>query len=153
MSDFVKEGKVFGIIPVEKYAKITYLMVVGAAVLALLLTVLALGGIGLGINMLVTLVSLIGLLMAAFGLFLLKDVFSALDQNHFMYILVVWVVMFVVTMIFGNALGGYVGLFIVLLLNVASAVLLYTGYNSWSRGRMITKDNISSEIQFALKRS
>jgi hypothetical protein len=149
MSNFIKDGKVFGVVPHAQYLKIAYLLMLGGGVLNLLSFMLALGSIAIGLGQLAMLLSVVGLLMVVLGLLVLGEDFSALEKNHFLYICVLFVALYVL----GGIIGNTGVLVLALLVSLAGLFMLYVGYNSWSKGRMITKDNVAAEVQLATKRA
>lgn len=149
------DNNIMGFIPKGEYVKITYLTLLGAAGAGLLLSLFALLGFPLPLQNLIMLANIAGLLLAILGYFVFKNEFSALDQSHLLYIVVIIGVFLVASIILAPALAivWFLATGVILLLAVAQLVMMYTGYNSWKRGRTITKENVQSEIQLALKRS
>jgi hypothetical protein len=153
MSD-APNNKIMGFIPKAEYVKYTYYLLLGATAGGALLSLLALIGIYIPLGQLCQLAMVIGLIMALLGCFVFRPEFSGLDQSHLVYIAVVIGVLFLVGLILSSAVAILVILvhLVTLLIVLAQLVAAWTGYNSWSRGRTITKDNIQSEVQAALKR-
>lgn len=151
MSD---DNAIMGFIPKNDYVRYAYYLLLGASALGLLLSLFALMGIGMPFQGLVTIANVLGLVMALLGYFVFKSEFSTLDQSHLLYLSVLIGIFFIVGIILGSIImtAVFVGLALVLLVSFAQLLLLWTGYNSWSHGRSVTKENIQSEIQLALKR-
>ena len=124
MSD---SNTIMGFIPKDQYVKYTYYLLLASSLGGLVLTLFGLLGIIIPLSPLFGLAGLCGLILALIGFFFFKEEFSALVPT----------LMFLVTFLVG----------------AAQLIMIWTGYNSWSRGRSITKDNVKSEVQLALKRS
>lgn len=148
-------NKIMGLVPKDKYVLYAYYMLLGSAAAGIALTILGVIGVYLPLGGLIGLVGLIGLIMALAGYFGFKDQFSPLDQAHLLYLVIVFAVFFVAGLVIGGAFYSSFGalMMVSLLLNLIQALLLFTGYNSWKHGRTITKENVKSEVQLALKRS
>jgi len=147
--------KLMGFMPKDKYVKISYALILGGCALGALIAVLALVGVVLPFGGIAMLLGVAGLVLALLGVFMFKAEFSALDQNHLIYIAVAYAVFFITAQILLSALAvNFTLVFLVaILLNAFGLLLFFTGFNSWSHGRTITKDNIKSEIQLATKRA
>lgn len=154
MSDLNDGNKVLGLAPAQ-YVKIAYLLVVISSGVGVLLSLLALANIFLSIGALTNLLGFIGLLMAVVGWAAFKDKFAPLEVSHLQFI----VLMFVLFLLIGLLVGAILLpapniLFLVsLLLGIVQFVLIFTGFNSWSHGRIVTKDNVQNEVKLALKRA
>lgn len=153
MSD-ASTTKVLGFIPKSKYVPYMYMSLLAGIVIGFLLTLLGVVGISLGLlNVLPGVLSIAALILALLGIFLLQNEFSALDRSHFIYVGVVYLVAWFAAMLLGNALGflPILAQIAVLAISAAGAILIWTGFNSWQGGRAVTKDNVKSEVQTALK--
>ena len=153
MSDASNE-KLLGFIPKERYVHFAYmfLLIMGAgnALYALLAI------IGLQMESAVPAVTMLGLMsviLAAVGLTKHKADFTELDHAHFKYMAAIFLAFMVLNLIGGGvyAIAYVLGFLVTAALGAAQAVLVWTGYNSWQGGRVITKDNIKAEIQTAIK--
>lgn len=116
-----------GIIPKEKYARITYiLMLVGA-------------GAGLIISPL-SIVAFAGFVLAILGAFVFPQHFSLLENRHFKYIGVVCLIAFVLILLsLGSALF--------LLLALLQLFAFYIGFTAFRAGRVIDGSNIVDEAK------
>ncbi len=146
---------ILGFIPKNKYVQITYWLLLAGAAGGLALSLLALIGMIVPLGGIFTLCGLAGLVLALAGFFLFKPDFATLDQSHLMYMLIVFAVFFVIGMIVGSSFFAMPTMMyaVSVLIGAADLLMVWTGYNSWSHGRIITKDNIKSEVQQAIKRS
>jgi hypothetical protein len=146
--------KIMGFIPKDQYVKYTYYLLLASSIGAAVLTLLGLIGIHIPLMQLFGLAGIAGLILALIGFFVFKEEFSALDQSHLLYICIIIAVFFLAGLILGQAfaLVTYLMLLVSLLVFVAQLIMVWTGYNSWSHGRSITKSNVKSEVQQALKR-
>ncbi len=149
------DGKILGFIPKDQYLKIDYYLLLASGVVGLLSSVLGILGIILGLGGLSTLTGVLALLMSLGGYFLFREEFSELEQNHFAYICLLFLTGFIAGIII--AAFAILGLLVVWLLSILVSIgmlaLTFTGYNSWAHGRMMSKDNLKSEIQLAMKRA
>ena len=147
-------GKIMGFIPKDEYVKYTYYLLLVSSIGAAVLTFLGLINIHIPLFHIFGLAGLAGLILALIGFFIFKEEFSALDQSHLGYLCVLMAVFFLSGLILGQAfaLVTYLMLLVSLLVSVAQLIMVWTGYNSWSHGRSITKNNVKSEVQQALKR-
>ena len=146
-------SNIMGFIPKSKYLQIAYWLLLIAAIGGPILTLLLMLGVYIPLGALVTLCGLASLVMALAGYFLFKQEFSALEQNHLLYMAIIYGVFFVITLVLSQSyyVAGINVVF--MLVGLAYALMAWTGFNSWKHGRTITKDNIKSEIQLATKRS
>lgn len=154
MSDINAGGNVLGLEP-NKYVKINYLILLTAAVLGVISSLLWALTIPTGLGGIMNLLSVLGLIMAVVGWLAFKEKFNALELNHLKYICVLFLAFFVVGLILGAALfAAPMGMSVILLIvGAAQVLLLFTGYNSYQHGRTITKDSVQSEVKAALSRS
>lgn len=153
MSD-ASNDKIMGIVPKDRYMYFTYMFLLVAAAGNALFSVFGLIGIhlasaGYGVMVL----GLLALILAIVGLTKHKNDFSALEHAHFKYIGFLFIAFFIINIVFGSLYGisFFLGYLCTIILGLAQAVLVWTGYNAWQGGRVITKDNIKSEVQIALK--
>ncbi len=149
------ENTIMGFIPKDKYVKITYILILVSCGLGLLTSLFGLLGIGLPLGGIVNLTGLLGLVMALLGLFVFKNEFPSLDQSHLLYLAILFAIFFVATIILAAALTIVpVLLYLVLIaVTIVQTILFFTGYNSWSHGRSVTKNNVKAEMQLAFKRA
>ena len=154
MSD-TSNDSIMGFIPKNKYVEYTYYLLLVGAAGGLLLSLLGIMGILIPLGGLFQLAGLIGLILALLGFFVFKKDFSSLDQSHLLYLAVVFGVFFVISIVIGVSLFMSLILLyaVTFLIGAIYLLILWTGFNSWKHGRTVTKDNIKSEIQLALKRS
>jgi hypothetical protein len=154
MSD-PSDNKIMGFIPKSRYVQITYYLLLAAVVGGLVLSLLAMIGVIIPLGGLFNLAGLIGLVMALLGFFVFKAEFSALDQSHLLYISVVIGAFIIIGIVIGASLfaAPMLAYMVTFLLACAQVLMVYTGYNSWKRGRSITKENIKDEVQLAMKRA
>lgn len=149
------EDKLLGFIPKARYTYLMYVLVLCGAGIGVLASLIMLVGIYPGpLGNIGALMGLGGLILALLGVFLYKEDFSELDRSHFIYVAIVYAAMWVAAVFFGSALAFVyiLGQIAVVAISIVGAVLIFTGYNSWRGGRMITKDNLQSEVKIALKR-
>lgn len=146
------DGKIAGLVTPAQYVKVMYYLLLLAAGCGVLGGILAMVHIYVPLGGIAMLAGLIALLKMVLGLTVLKDVFSALDRNHFAYVGILFLI-FVFFGIFLGAMGGMmITVLISLVLNIAELVLFWTGLNSWQHARMISAGNLQSEVQLAAKR-
>jgi FtsH-binding integral membrane protein len=151
MSD---DNQIMGFIPKGDYVKYAYYLLLVATAGATVLSLLAMLNVYIPLGQLFQLAFVVGLVMALLGFFIFKSEFSSLDQAHLLYMSVVVGCIFIVGLIFSNALGITLMMVhvVTLLVVIAELLAVWTGYNSWKNGRTITKANIQEEIKLALKR-
>ena len=152
MSSLVTNGKVLGILPVGQYTKITYILLLISSGVALISTFLAVVGIYLGLGLIGGVCGILALLFAVLGIALLATDLTSLDKNHLTYICVLFVAFYLLSFLFA-AIGGLLALLLSLFFAVIQFGLVFTGFNSWSKGRMLSAQNIKSELNLAVKRS
>lgn len=153
MSD-TNEEKIMGIVPKARYMYFAYMfLLVSAAGNALFSVFGILGFAPDSAAVAVTALGLLAVILAAVGLTKHKDDFTALEHAHFKYIAAMFLAFLVLNVLFGGVYGiSYLlGYLCTIALGLLQAVLVWTGYNSWQGGRVITKDNIKAEIQEAIK--
>lgn len=167
MSD-AQDEKIMGIVPKARYMYFAYMfLLVSAAGNALFSVFGILGFAPDSAAVAVTALGLLAVILAAVGLTKHKDDFTALDHAHFKYIAAMFLAFLVLNLLFAamfqaflvlNLLFGGVygisyalGYLCTIALGLLQAVLVWTGYNSWQGGRVVTKDNIKSEVQIAIK--
>ncbi len=151
----VMNDKIMGFVPKSQYVKITYYLLLGSAIAGLFLSLMALIGVFIPLGGLVQLAGILGLVMALVGLIGFKKEFSSLDQSHLVYLAVLFGVFFVIGIIVAATFYSsiFLAMAVSFIIGLAQLLLLYTGYNSWKHGREITKDNIRSEVQLAVRRA
>ncbi len=100
----------------------------------------------------VMVLGLLSVILSVVGLTKNKGDFSEHDHAHFKYMVVMFVVFFAVYLVFGGVYGiAYIlGYLCTAAIGAAQSVLVWTGYNSWQDGRVITKENIKEEIKLAV---
>lgn len=154
MSDVNEGNKVLGLDPAQ-YVKIAYLLVVISSGAGVLLSLLAMANIFLGIGALTNLLGFVGLLMAVIGWAAFKEKFASLEVSHLQFIVLMFVLFLLVGLLVGAFLFGAPSLLYVvsLLLGIVQFVLIFTGFNSWNHGRIVTKANVQDEVKLALKRA
>lgn len=153
-SNMPGNNKALGLEP-PKYVKVAYILLLIAAGVGLLTSLLAMIGVFTGLGAIANLLGIAGVVMGILGWAVFKDKFSALEMNHLQYIVILFLAFFVVGIVVGammlmSPMGTYAAM---LLLGIAQFGLIFTGYNSWTHGRMITKDNIQGEVKAAMNRS
>lgn len=150
----MSENKVLGLEP-AKYVKIAYILLLVSSAIGVLTSLMALVGIFTVLGGIASLAGIIGLLMAVIGWAGFKDSFSGLGLNHLKYIVILFLAFLVIGIIVGAIfLMSPVALYgASLVMGAIQLVLVYTGYNSWGRGRSITKDNLKDEVRAALNRA
>lgn len=154
MSDASNNDKIMGIVPKERYMYFTYMFLLISAAGNALFSVFGLIGLTLeSAGYAVMVLGLMACIMAVVGLTKHKDDFSPLDHAHFKYIAILFVAFFVINIVFGGvyAIAYFLGYLCTIVLGLAQAVLVWTGFNAWQGGRVITKENFKSEMQTALK--
>jgi len=149
------DDKIMGLIPKEKYMHIAYMFLVISAAGNALYALFGLIGIEFASAVpAVTLMGVLAVVMAAIGLTKHKDDFTAVEHAHFKYIAVLFLVFLVANVLIGGAvyaIAHFLGYLCTMAFGALQAVLVWTGYNSWQGGRVITKDNIKEEVTIALK--
>lgn len=141
-------NKIMGLVLKDKYVAYTYYVLLGATAAAVATTILFMGGIYIPGSMLIGVAALVGFVMALAGYFAFRDQFSALEQAHFLYMIVVVAAFYLIDFVLrGTMMPVY------LIVCMAQGLMLFTGYNSWLHGRIITMANVKSEVQLALKRA
>lgn len=148
-------NNIMGFIPKNKYVQITYWLLLAASAGGVVLSLLSLVGIIIPLGGLFTLCGLAALVLALLGYFAFKSEFSAHDQSHLMYLAILFGVFFLVGMIVASSFFAAPMMFYAVstLIGMVQLLLVFTGFNSWKHSRTITKDNIKSEVQLALKRA
>jgi hypothetical protein len=154
MSDLNEGNKVLGLAP-SQYVKIAYILVVISSGVGVLLSLLAMANIFLPIGALTNLLGFIGLLMAVIGWAAFKDKFAMLEISHLQYIVLLFVLFLLIGLLVGALLLAVPTMLYLmsLLLGIVQFVLIFTGFNSWSHGRTVTKQNVQNEVKAALKRA
>lgn len=160
MSNYQDADKIMGIIPKDKYLRITYTLVLVASVISFVNILLFLvGGIipfG-GVGAIGALAGITALILAVVGLLVFKDTFSSLDQNHLQFLCVFFAVFFVLGAILNSALSFIWILWIVIMLAFSATQLLvfYAGFNAHRQGRVMVldKDGIILEVKRSLGRA
>lgn len=150
----MSDGKVIGLEP-QKYVKITYILLIVSSGVGALMSVLAMLGVLSLLGGIASLAGLIGLIMAVVGWAGFKESFSSLEIQHLKYIVMVFLGFLVINVVISAIIPMTLTHSFILsaILNTAALALLFTGYNSWSHGRTVTKDTIKGEFQAALKRA
>ena len=149
----MSDEKIMGIVPKARYVYFTYMFLLISAAGNALFSLFGLVGIHLAsAGPAVMVLGLLSLILVVVGLTKHKGDFSALDHAHFKYMGFLFITFFIINIVFGGVYGlsfalGYI---CTIILGLAQAVLVWTGFNSWQDGRIITKDNIKSEVQLAL---
>ncbi len=148
------EQKILGIIPKSRYVHFAYMFLLVSAAGNVFYSLLAIVGLSFeSATYGVMVLGLLSLILAAVGLTKEKAEFTELEHAHFKYMAFLFVAFFVIY-ILGGAFYGiayFIGYLVTALIGAAQSVLVWTGYNSWQGGRVITKENIKSEVQIALK--
>lgn len=159
MSNTGDNDKIMGIVPRDKYVRITYTLVLVASVIGFVNMLLFAAGGFLpfgGIGAIGGLASLTALILGLVGFFGFKDSFSALDQNHLQFICVFFAIFFVFGAILNSALAFVfiLWLLVMLALNLAQLLIFYAGFNAHRQGRamILTKDGVLAEVRRAVKR-
>ncbi len=151
MSDDVK---IMGIVPKARYVYFAYMFLLVSAAGNALYALLGAIGINFASAGYATMVlGLLSLILAVIGLTKHKGDFRDIDHAHFKFMGIVFVAFFVINIVFGGvyALSYTLGYLCTTVLGAAEAILVWTGYNAWQGGRTLTKDNLKSEVQVALK--
>jgi hypothetical protein len=151
---------ILGFIPKDKYVRFTYTLVLVASVISFINMLLFLVGgfvpFG-GIGSIGALAGLAALVMAVLGLFMFKDSFSELDQNHLQFLCVFFAIFFVLGAILNSALAFFVILWLIVMIAFSAAQLLvfYAGFNAHRQGRVMVldKDGVISEVKRAMARN
>jgi hypothetical protein len=154
MSD-TSADKIMGFIPKTRYTYFMYMLTLSGVGIGAVLAILGLVGVYIPpLNSIATILGLCGLVLALLGAFVFRADFSELDYSHFLYVSIVWAITWFAAVFLGSALAfvWVLAQVAVVVISLAAAVLIYTGYNSWKSGRTITKDNLQSEVRIALKR-
>jgi len=155
MSGTNSSNDILGFIPKNKYVLYTYLAVLISSGVGLLSALMSIVTIYSPLGGLVGLIGLIGLVMAVLGLFMFKEEFPPLDQAHLAYLCVLFGLFFIIgsTIVYSFMFSPVLSSLVSIIISGAEFLLIFTGFNSWKHGRTITKDNIKSEVQLAMKRS
>lgn len=153
MSD-ATDDKIAGFIPKSKYVTITYYLILASMAVQFINMMMAMNQAFSPLMVLGSIAGLLGLLMAVLGYFVFKNDLTALDRNHLGYIGIMFVVVFV-----ANGILTSIFMLVPVMMMIASmavyaigGILFFTGLNSYNKARTITKDNLKSEVQLALKR-
>jgi hypothetical protein len=144
----MEENKVLGI-PVHKYAKLCYILILVSAGFGILTSLLALIGMYVPGTGIFGLIGLIGLALVVTGWLAFTEKFSALDISHFRFLTFVFILFFVLYIIFFNALAGFgpVGAFIVFLIAAAQFAVFLAGFQAWKAGQEATVDNVKLQLK------
>ncbi len=148
MSDLGQGNKVLGI-ETNKYAKLSYVLILVASGLGLFSNLMALASVYILGGMMFGLLGLIGIVLAITGLVAFKDKFSALDISHFIFLVILFFAFFALAGILGNMLVnmGAVGSIILFLLSAFQFALLFTGFQLWQNGELVTKDSLINGLK------
>ena len=148
MSD---DNKVLGI-PVHKYAKVCYVLILVSAGFAVLTSLLSLVGMYMGLGGVFGLLGLIGLALAITGWLAFSEDFGDLDLSHFKAIGILFVAFFIFNMIIFNAVAGFgvVGAILGFIITVGEFAVLFAAYKTWEAGQTATVDNVKKNL-IALK--
>ena len=148
MSD---DNKVLGI-PVNKYAKVCYVLILVSSAFGVLTSLLGLVGMYVGFGGVFGLLGLIGLALAVTALLAFAEDFGDVDLSHFKAIAIIFVAFFVFSMIIFNAVlpFGIVGSIVIFLLGVGYLAIVYAAYQTYQAGQMATVDNVKKNL-IALK--
>lgn len=154
MSNLENDDKIMGFVPKDKYVLYTYYLILTSSVIGLVTYLFSLVGIVLPLGGINALISLAALLMGLIGYFGFREKFGSLEQNHLLYICALFGIFFVAGLILGAALVAIPLMFslVMIIFAIAQMALFFTGYNSYTHGRMVSKDNVKDELQLALKR-
>ncbi|MEM8833939.1 MAG: hypothetical protein AAGB32_05305 [Pseudomonadota bacterium] len=148
MSD---DNKVLGI-PVNKYAKVCYVLILVSGAFGLLTSLIGLIGMYVGFGGVFGLLGLIGLALAITALLAFAEDFGDVDLSHFKAIAILFVGFFVFNMIIFNAIFafGAVGSIITLIITAGELAILFAAYQTHQAGQMATVDNVKKNL-IALK--
>ncbi|HEU4838482.1 MAG TPA: hypothetical protein VFS88_03620 [Micavibrio sp.] len=152
MSD-TSGDKILGIVPKEKYVHFTYMFLLVSAAGGVFFSLLGIVGIEpVSATYGLIALGLLSLGLAVVGLTKHKADFSVTDHAHFKYIALLFIVFFVINIVGGAfyAIAYALGYLVTAIIGAAQAVLVWTGYNSWQGGRVVTKGNIRDEVKAAL---
>jgi len=143
----MSDNKVLGI-PVNKYAKVCYILILVSGVFGVLTSLLSLVGMYMGLGGLIGLLGLIGLALAITAWLAFSEDFGDVDLSHFKAIVIMFVAFFVFSIIIFNAVGpfGAVGSIISFLLGAAYLAVVFAAYQVWQKGQMATVDSIKAAV-------
>ena len=144
----MEDNKVLGI-EANKYAKIAYVLILISVVIGLLNGLAGLVGSYVPFGGVISILGLVGLVMAVLGLFVFQDNFNDLDQSHFKYIGLLFIAFFIIGIIFSNGLAGFgfVGALINLAISAAAFIFMFAGYRTHQAGTPATRASIEGDIR------
>lgn len=152
MDENTNNSKVLGM-ETSAYVKISYILVLAAACLGFLVNLFSsVGLVAFTGSTLVSLLGLIGWVMALVGWLGFQKEFSLLHQSHLRFITILFVACFIIgltlALIFAGT--GLVWLLVGALFGIIRIGLLYLGFRLWQKGLTVTQDTLKSEFE-ALK--
>jgi hypothetical protein len=153
MSD--TEQKILGFVPKSKYVHFAYMFLLISAAGNVLYSLIAIIGIHLESAGYATMIlGLASFTLAVLGLTMVKNEFTAHDHAHFKFLAILFPAFFVIFVIFGGvyAVSFFLGFLCTAAIGAAQCVLVWTGYNSWQDGRIVTAANIKDEIKKAIEK-
>jgi len=154
MSDTANE-KIMGIIPKNKYVFLTYMCLFVACLGSTIFTVMETIGMSVSsLSMSIMILGLLGFVLALLGRFVFASKFSALDNTHFGYGALLYVLFFVASILGGGAylISPILSLVLIVAISLAFSALMYTGLSAWQEGRVVTMSNYREEMKIALKK-
>ncbi|MEM6811951.1 MAG: hypothetical protein AAF549_05725 [Pseudomonadota bacterium] len=142
-----EDKKVIGI-PVHKYTKVCYILILVSGAFGLFTSLLALMGMYPGFGGVFGVLGLVGFGLAVTGFLAFSEEFDDLDLSHFKLIIILFVVFFIFNMIFFNALGGFgaIGSIISLLISVAQFAILFAAYRGWQASQKGNFENLKTQL-------
>jgi hypothetical protein len=152
MSDS-SHDKILGIVPKEKYMNFAYMFLLISAAGGVFFSLLGIVGLEpVSAPYALIVLGFLSLCLAIVGLTKHKADFSAIDHAHFKYIALMFLVFFVINIVGGAfyAIAYALGYLVTALIAAVQTVLVWTGYNSWQGGRVVTKENFRDEMKIAL---
>lgn len=149
MDENRSNSKVLGL-KSSDYVKISYMLVLAAAGLGLVLNLFS--SVGLAAftgSTLVSLLGLIGWVMALVGWLGFQKEFSLIEQSHLRFITVLFVACFVIGLVLAVIFGGAGVLWLVVaaLFGAAQIGLLYLAFRLWQKGQEASQDTLKAEFE------
>ena len=143
----MSDNKVIGI-PVNKYAKLCYMLILVSSAFGVLTALLGLAGIYLGFGGLFSLMGLIGMALAVTGWLAFTEEFNEIDLSHFKFLSALFVVLFVLGIILFNGLGGmgFVAALVMLIYSTVQFAILFASYKTWEGGTKATIESVKASL-------
>lgn len=149
MDENTGNNKVLGLESAQ-FVKIAYILVLVSAGLGLVLGILS--GIGIGIATgggLISLIGLIGWIMALVGWIAFQKEFTVIELSHLRFISILYISLYLLGIVIASLIGisGMIWILLSLLLSVVQLGLLFFGFRVWQARGEVTMDTLKAEFE------